>query len=95
MWAEVGVSSGVFDGATRQWGGSSGLVGLVGLEGDLQHAVAQPVPVQTCDSHSRLVVVRHGDEAEPFALVCVEVSDHLDVVDSTERPKQLPQHTFI
>lgn len=70
-------------------------MGLVGLEGHLQHAVAQPVPVQTGDGHGRLIVVRHGDEAEPFALVGVEVSDHLDVVDRAEGPKQLPQHTFI
>lgn len=76
-------------------GGSSGLVGLVGLEGDLQHAVSQPVPVQTCDSHGRLVVVRHGDEAEPFALVGVEVSDHLHIVDGAEWPEQLPQHAFV
>lgn len=68
----------------------SGLVGLVGLERDLQDAVAQPVPIETGDGHSRLVVVRHGDEAEALALVGVEVTDDLDVVDCSEGPEQLP-----
>lgn len=68
---------------------------LVSLEGDLQDAVAQPVAIETGNSHGRLIVIRHGDEAKAFALVGVEVTDHLDVVDGTERPKQLPEHTFI
>lgn len=68
----------------------SGLVGLVGLERDLQDAVSQPVPVETGDGHGCLVVVRHGDEAEALALVGVEVTDDLDVVDCSEGPEQLP-----
>lgn len=70
-------------------------MGLVSLEGDLQDAVAQPVAVKTGDSHGSLVVIRHGDEAEAFALVGVEVTDHLDIVDGAERPKQLPEHALI
>lgn len=68
---------------------------LVSLEGDLQDAVAQPVAIETGDGHCRFVVIRHGDEAEAFALVGVEVTDHLDIVDCTEWPKQLPEHTLI
>lgn len=68
---------------------------LVSLEGDLQDAVAQPVAVETGDGHCRLVVICHGDEAKAFALVGVEVTDHLDVVDCAERPKQLPEHAFV
>lgn len=68
---------------------------LVSLEGDLQDTVAQPVAVETGDGHGRLVVIRHGDEAEAFALVGVEVTDHLDIVDCTEGPKQLPEDALI
>lgn len=68
---------------------------LVSLEGDLQDTVAQPVAVETGDGHGRFVVIRHGDEAEAFALVGVEVTDHLDIVNGTEGPEQLPQHTLI
>lgn len=68
---------------------------LVSLEGDLQDSVAQPVAVETGDGHGRLVIIRHGDKAESFALVGVEVTDHLDVVDRTERPKQLPEHALV
>lgn len=74
---------------------SSGLVCLVGLEGDLQDAVAQPVAVEAGDGHGRLVVIRHGDKAEAFALVCVEVTDHLDVVDGAEGAEQLPEHALV
>lgn len=68
---------------------------LVGLEGDLQDAVAQPVAVEAGDGHGRLVVICHGDEAEPFALVSVEVTDHFDIVDGAEGPEQLPQHALV
>lgn len=68
---------------------------LVSLEGDLQDTVAQPVAVETSDGHGRLIVIRHGDEAEAFALVGVEVTDHLDIVDRAERPKQLPEDALI
>ena len=82
-------------GATASTCQSSGLVCLISLEGDLQDTVAQPVAVETGDGHGGLVVIRHGDEAEAFALVGVEVTDHLDIVDCTERPKQLPEHTLV
>lgn len=68
---------------------------LVSLEGDLQDAVAQPVAVEAGDGHGRFVVICHGDEAEPFALVGVEVTDHFDVVDGAEGPEQLPQHALV
>ena len=68
---------------------------LVSLEGDLQDAVAQPVAVEAGNGHGRLVVICHGDEAEAFALVGVEVTDHFDVVDGAEGPEQLPQHALV
>lgn len=68
---------------------------LVSLEGDLQDAVAQPVAVEAGDGHGRFVVICHGDEAEPFALVGVEVTDHFDVVHGAEGPEQLPQHALV
>lgn len=74
---------------------SSGLVCLVSLEGDLQDAVAQPVAVEARDGHGRLIVIRHGDEAEAFALIGVEVTDHLDIVDRAERAEQLPEHALV
>lgn len=71
------------------------LVALAGLEGHLQYLVSEPVAVQTRDGHGRLLVVSHGNEAKALALVGVEVTDHLDIVDRTEGPKQLPEHTLI
>ncbi len=70
-------------------------MGLAGLERHLQDTVTQPIPIQTGDGHGRFVVVRHGDEAEPLALVGVEVADHLDVVNGTERSKELPQDALV
>ena len=61
----------------------------------MQDTVAQPVAVETGDGHGRLVVIRHGDEAEAFALVGVEVTDHLHVVDGAKRPKQLPEDALV
>lgn len=74
---------------------SSGLVCLVSLEGDLQDAVAQPVAIETGDGHGCLIVIRHGDEAKAFALVGVEVTNHLDIVDCAKGPEQLPEHALV
>ena len=53
---------------------------VVRLEADLQHPVAERVPVKGLDRHETLVVVGHRDEAEALALVRLQVSDHLDVL---------------
>ena len=71
------------------------LVALAGLEGHLQYLVSEPVAVQACDGHGRLLVVRHGDEAEALALVGVEVSDHLDVGYGAEGAEHLPQEALV
>ena len=71
------------------------LVSLAGLEGDLQDFVSQSVPIQTVDRHGGLLVVRHGNEAETFALVGIEVSDHLHIDDGTEGPEHLPQDGLV
>ena len=39
---------------------------LVGLEGDLQNAVAESVAVEGLDGNHRLIVVGHGHEPEPW-----------------------------
>lgn len=70
-------------------------MGLVGLERHLQDTVTQPVPIQTGDGHGCFVVVCHGDETEPLALVGVEVADHLDIVDGTKWSEELPQDTLV
>lgn len=74
---------------------SSGLVCFVSLEGDLQDTVTQPVAIETGDGHGRLVIIRHGDEAEAFAFVGVEVTDHLDIIDSAKRPEELPENALV
>ena len=54
---------------------------FVGLEADLQDPVAQSVSVEGLDGDQALVVVGHGHEAEALALVCLQVSDHLHVLE--------------
>lgn len=71
------------------------LVALAGLEGHLQHLVAEPVAVQARDGHGRLFVVRHGDEAEALALVGVEVADHLDIGDGAKGAEHLPEDALV
>lgn len=70
-------------------------VRFVSFERDLEHAVSQAIAVQAGDGHGRLVVVGHGDEAEAFALVRVEVADHLHVRHGAERPEHLPQDALV
>ena len=53
---------------------------VVRLEADLQHPVAERVPVERLDRHETLVVVSHGDEAESLALVRLQVSDDLHIL---------------
>lgn len=68
---------------------------LVGLEADLQHAVAQRVPVQRLDRHHGLVVVGHRDEPVALAFVSLQVADHLDALHGAERAEQLPEHILL
>lgn len=68
---------------------------LAGLEGNLQHAVAQAVAVETSDSHGGLVIVGHGDEAEALTFVGGEVADDLDVGDGAEGPEELPEDALV
>ena len=50
---------------------------LVGLEADLQHPVAEGVAVEALNGDQGLVVVGHRHEAEPLALVGLQITDHL------------------
>lgn len=72
-----------------------GFVLLAGLEGNLQHAVAQAVAVETGDSHGGFVIVGHGDKAEALTFVGGEVADDLDVGDGAEGPEELPQDALV
>lgn len=72
-----------------------GFVLLAGFEGNLQHAVAQAVAVETSDSHGGFVIVGHGDEAEALTFVGGEVADDLDVGDGAEGPEELPQDALV
>ena len=54
---------------------------FVGLEADLQDPVAEGVAVQGLDGDQALVVVGHGHEPETLALVCLQVSNHLHVLE--------------
>lgn len=71
------------------------LMALASFERNLQNFISQPVTIQAVDRHGGLLIVCHGDKAEAFALVGVEISDHFDVDDGTERSKHLPQDGLI
>lgn len=68
---------------------------LASFERNLQNFISQPVTIQAVDRHGGLLIVGHGHEAEAFALVGVEISDHFNVDNSTERSKHLPQDGFV
>lgn len=51
---------------------------LVGLEWDLEHSVAKRVSIERLDGNQCLIVVGHGYKSKAFALVCLQVSDHLE-----------------
>ena len=53
---------------------------VVRLEADLQHPVAERVPVEGLDRHKTLIIVGHCDKAESPALVCLQVSDEPHVL---------------
>ena len=65
---------------------------LIRLEADLEHAVAQGVPVQALYGHHRLLVIGHRHEPEALALVCLKVAYDLDRLDGAEGSEQLPEH---
>ena len=62
---------------------------FVGLEADLQDPVAQSVAVEGLDGDQALVVVGHGHEPEPFALVRLEIPNDLDVLEGENKKKML------
>lgn len=70
-------------------------LGVVGFEGDLQHAVAQRESVEVLYGHERLLIIGHGDEAKALALARGVVADHLDALHGAEGTKQLPQHRVL
>ena len=51
---------------------------LVGLEGDLEHSVAKRVSIERLDGDQCFIVVGHCYKSKALALVCLQVSDHLE-----------------
>lgn len=68
---------------------------LAGLKGHLEYLISESVAIEAGDGHGRLLVVRHGNEAEALALVGVEVSDDLHVGDGAEGAEHLPQEVLV
>ena len=62
---------------------------FVGLKADLENPVAEGVAVQWLDGDQALVVVGHGHEPEPFALVRLEIPNDLDVLEGENMKKIL------
>lgn len=70
-------------------------LGVVRLEADLQHPIAEGVAVEGLDRNHRFVVVGHRDETEALAFVRLQILDHLDALYGTERAEQLPQNVLL
>lgn len=69
---------------------------ILGLfERHLEGARPKTVPIERLNGTMRVLVLGHGDKAKPFALVGVEVADHLDVVDGPKRAKELPEEGLL
>lgn len=87
-WPPPGGRAGGAAGAGRGRAGRGTLtLVLVGLEGDLEDAVAEGVAIEGLDGHHCLIIVGHGDESEAFALVGLQVPNHLHVLHGSEGPK--------
>lgn len=69
--------------------------GVVGLEADLEDAIAEGVAIEGLNGYNSLIVVGHGDKAEALALVCLQILNHLNTLDGTEGAKQLPQYILL
>lgn len=67
---------------------------LVGLEGHLKDPVAKSVSIETLDGNQGFVIIGHSDESKTFAFVSLQVSDDLDVLDSSKGSKQLPKNVL-
>lgn len=70
-------------------------LGLVRLEADLKDTVSQGVSVQRVNRTDRLVVISHCDKSEAFALVSLQVPDHLHALHGPERTEELPEHVLL
>lgn len=68
---------------------------LVGLEGDLEHSVAKRVSIERLDGDQCLIVVGHCYKSKALALVCLQVSDHLDILNCSKRSKELPEDVLL
>lgn len=60
----------------------------------MQDTIAQSVPIQTLNGDQALIVVGHGDKAEAFAFVRLQVPNDFDVLHGPKRTKKLPEDIF-
>lgn len=67
---------------------------LVRLKADLQYPIAQCVTIQRLNSYNGFVIVCHGNEAETFTFVCLQVAYNFDALNGAKWSKELPQHVF-
>ncbi len=65
--------------------------GSGGFERNLKDAVTKRVAIKRLDGYESFVVVGHGDEAEAFALVSLQIANDFDALDSTKGAEKLPQ----
>jgi len=67
---------------------------IVGLEADLQDTIAQSVSIQALNGNQTLIVVGHGNKAEAFAFVGLQIPNDFHVLHGSKRPKKLPKDIF-
>lgn len=67
---------------------------FIRFEADLQDSVTQRVTVQRLYGYYGFVIVGHRNKTEAFAFVGLQVADHFDALDGSERAKQLPENVF-
>lgn len=60
---------------------------LVGLEGDLEDPVTKRISIETLNSDQGFIIVCHGDKTKSFTFVGLQVSDDLDVLNSSKGSK--------
>lgn len=80
---------------------------IVRLEGDLEDPISEGVSVETLNRNQTFFVIRHRHESEPFALVCLQITNHLilfvglifpdylNILNGSKGAEQLPKYVFL
>lgn len=69
--------------------------GSGGFERNLEDAITKRIAIERLDGYKCFVIVGHSDKSEALALVCLQITNHFDALNSTEWSKKLPQDTFL